>query len=94
MAPPRLLKPCRSPRVGCRGTVRRVRTYFAHRPGFPHAPVGQAYGYLYRTVLRQASMLAYIDDFALMGLVTLGIIPFVFLLKAKRPEKGAHVVLE
>ena len=72
----------------------RVRAYFAHRPGFPHAPVGQAYGYLYRTVLRQASMLAYIDDFALMGLVTLGIIPFVFLLKAKRPEKGAHVVLE
>ncbi len=72
----------------------RVRAYFAHRPGFPHAPRGQAYGYLYQTIIRQAGMLAYIDDFALLGLVTLAMIPFVFFLKSGRLAKGAHVLLE
>jgi len=77
-----------------RSYLARVRAYFAHRSGLPHAPVGQAFGYLYETVLRQAGMLAYIDDFALMGVLTLAIIPFVFFLKGARPAKGEHLMVE
>jgi DHA2 family multidrug resistance protein len=42
----------------------------------------------------QASMIAYIDDFHLMMVLTLATIPFLFLIKKVRPVSGAHAVLE
>jgi DHA2 family multidrug resistance protein len=50
----------------------------------------QAYGQLYGSILRQASMMSYLDNFWLLGLAALVMIPFAFLMK--RPPKGAVAV--
>jgi DHA2 family multidrug resistance protein len=47
----------------------------------------QAYGQLYGLILRQSSMLAYIDNFWVLAMAALFVIPFVLLMK--RPPKGA-----
>jgi DHA2 family multidrug resistance protein len=52
----------------------------------PIAAQQQTYGQLYGFILRQASMIAYLDNFWLLGLSALVMIPFVFLMK--RPPKG------
>jgi MFS transporter, DHA2 family, multidrug resistance protein len=52
----------------------------------PIAAQQQAFGQLYGSILRQSSMIAYLDNFWLLGLSALVMIPFVFLMK--RPPKG------
>lgn len=47
--------------------------------------ITQANGVLYRTVLRQATMMAFIDDFWLVGVAVLAVIPLVLLMKKNRP---------
>ena len=47
----------------------------------------QSYGQFYGSILRQANMLAYLDNFWMLGVSALAVIPFVFLMK--RPPKGA-----
>jgi DHA2 family multidrug resistance protein len=47
----------------------------------------QSYGQLYGSILRQATMIAYLDNFWMLGVSALAVIPFVFLMK--RPPKGA-----
>jgi DHA2 family multidrug resistance protein len=46
----------------------------------------QSYGQLYGSILRQANMIAYLDNFWMLGVSALVVIPFVFLMK--RPPKG------
>src|SRR6266568_1680183 len=46
----------------------------------------RAYGLVQSNLLRQANMLAYIDDFWLLGAAILGMIPLVFLMKRARPS--------
>jgi MFS transporter, DHA2 family, multidrug resistance protein len=58
----------------------------AMRGGVPSSGAGQAYGALWGTVQRQASMLAFIDTFRAMAFVFLLVIPF--LLVMKRPTHG------
>jgi len=48
----------------------------------------QAYGAIYGTVQRQAVMKAFIDNFYMLGIVFLAVIPILMLLK--RPPKGAN----
>jgi DHA2 family multidrug resistance protein len=48
----------------------------------------QAQGLAYGLLIRHASMLAFLDDFWLMAVATLGMIPFMFLMKKVRPHKG------
>jgi DHA2 family multidrug resistance protein len=50
----------------------------------------QAQGLAYGLLMRHANMLAFLDDFWLMGLATLGMIPFMFLMKKVRPQKAAQ----
>src|SRR5437764_3359972 len=52
----------------------------------------RAYGLVQGNLLRQANMLAYIDDFWLLGAAILGMIPLVFLMKRARPggEVAVH----
>src|SRR5437899_1108360 len=52
----------------------------------------RAYGLVQSNLLRQANMLAYIDDFWLLGAAILGMIPLVFLMKRARPggEVAVH----
>ncbi len=47
----------------------------------------QAYGQLYGSILRQATMMSYLDNFWILGVAALVVIPFVFLMK--RPPRGA-----
>ncbi len=46
----------------------------------------QTYGQFYGSVLRQSNMMAYLDNFWMLGVSALVVIPFVFLMK--RPPKG------
>jgi DHA2 family multidrug resistance protein len=49
---------------------------------------------LNQEVTRQAAMIAYIDDFKLMMLVTIAAIPMLLLLRKAKPAGGAHVVVD
>jgi DHA2 family multidrug resistance protein len=51
----------------------------------------QAYALIQGTVQRQATMLAYIDDFRLLGVSILAMVPLVFLMKKGRPGGGIAV---
>lgn len=44
----------------------------------------QALGVVYRTLVQQATLWAYVDDFRLLGFLTLGCLPFVFLFRKSR----------
>jgi DHA2 family multidrug resistance protein len=45
----------------------------------------QAYALVQGTVERQATMLAYIDDFQILGFAILAMIPLVFLVRKGKP---------
>ena len=49
----------------------------------------QAYGLLQSGVQRQASMLSYIDNFRILAIVSLCLIPLVFLVK--KPRRGGDI---
>jgi len=50
----------------------------------------QAHGMLFNMIERQATMLAFLDNFKLLGVIFFGIIPIFFLLK--RPKMGGGSV--
>ena len=51
----------------------------------------QAHALIQATVQRQAAMLAYLDDFRLLGICILVMVPLVFLMKKGRPGGGIAV---
>jgi DHA2 family multidrug resistance protein len=51
----------------------------------------KAYALIEGTVQRQATMLAYIDNFRLLGLAILAMVPLVFLMKKSKPGGGIAV---
>jgi DHA2 family multidrug resistance protein len=53
-----------------------------------HEAAAQAAGMVYGTVQRQAAMLAFVDNFHMLGIVFFIVIPVLMLLK--RPPKGAN----
>jgi DHA2 family multidrug resistance protein len=55
--------------------------------GLVHAAV-QAQQMLYGTVQRQAAMLAFIDDFKMLGVVFFAVIPVLLLLKKPSRQSG------
>jgi DHA2 family multidrug resistance protein len=63
---------------------------FAHGASLQQA-TAQAYGMVYRMVSAQSMMLAYIDNFWLLGMSILFMIPMVFLMKRPRTSAGAAV---
>jgi DHA2 family multidrug resistance protein len=52
----------------------------------------QAQGLAYGLLMRHASMLAFLDDFWLMAVVILGMVPFMFLMKKVQPHKEPEAV--
>jgi len=48
----------------------------------------QAYGLLQRMLERQSTMLSYIDNFHILAIVTMAMIPFVFLIRKPRHRSG------
>jgi DHA2 family multidrug resistance protein len=61
--------------------------------GLPASP-GTAVAMLNARVTEQAAMIAYNDDFKLMMILTVCVIPFVFLLRDVQRQKSVAVVLE
>ena len=56
----------------------------------PVAAAHQAYGAIWGMVLRQASMISFVDTFRVMGIVFLLVIPLLFLMKRPRGQgRGA-----
>jgi len=69
------------------GTTQAMRTHGASAA----FATQQAYAMIQGTVQRQATMLAYIDDFRLLGISILAMIPLVFLMKKGKPGGGIAV---
>jgi DHA2 family multidrug resistance protein len=59
-----------------------------------HTGTVQGLAGLDAVISNQATMIAYIDDFRLMMIMTLMTIPFLFLIKKVKPAAGSHAVLE
>jgi MFS transporter, DHA2 family, multidrug resistance protein len=57
-------------------------------PALAHA---QAQGLLYGNLVRQASMLAYVDAYSLLGWTFILMIPLMFFMKTAKPRVGASV---
>jgi DHA2 family multidrug resistance protein len=51
----------------------------------------QAYALIESTIQRQATMLAYLDDFRLLGICILVMVPMIFLMKKSKPGGGIAV---
>jgi DHA2 family multidrug resistance protein len=49
----------------------------------------QAHGMLYSLVQRQSAMLAFVDNYWLLGIIFLAVIPLMFMMKKNRPQAGA-----
>jgi DHA2 family multidrug resistance protein len=58
------------------------------------APSASALAHLNRQVTEQASMIAYNDDFKLMMILTICVIPFAFLLRDVQRQKNVAMVME
>ena len=58
-----------------------ARRFLMSQGSNPVQALNQAHGLIYGNLIRQASMLAYIDSFWLLGLTFLAMIPFMFLMK-------------
>ena len=58
------------------------------------APSGSTLALLNRQVTEQASMIAYNDDFKLMMILTICVIPFAFLLRDVPRQRNLAVVME
>jgi DHA2 family multidrug resistance protein len=58
-------------------------------PGGP-GPTAQAHGMLFKMIERQATMLAFLDNYKLLGVIFFTIIPVFFLMK--RPKMGGEAV--
>jgi MFS transporter, DHA2 family, multidrug resistance protein len=57
----------------------------------PVQAAAQAHRMLYGMLQRQATMMAFVDDFRLLGAIFLCLIPLMFLMKRVRPQKSAVV---
>jgi DHA2 family multidrug resistance protein len=60
-----------------------------------HVDAGTATGLaaLNAMITDQATMIAYIDDFRLMMVMTLVTIPFLLLIRGTKPQAGAHMAV-
>jgi DHA2 family multidrug resistance protein len=59
------------------------------RGSAPSTAEGQAYGALWGTVQRQASMLAFVDTFRAMAIVFLLVVPFLFIMRRPTHTRSA-----
>jgi len=58
---------------------------FVSRGSSSYEAAHRAYGMVSNLVTQQATMLAYIDNFKMLGVAVLAMIPFVFLMKKVKP---------
>jgi DHA2 family multidrug resistance protein len=68
--------------------VQGLARHFAQQGADAVHALHQAQAMVYAMLQKQASMLAFIDDFRMLALIFLALIPFVFFLKKAQPRKG------
>jgi len=64
-----------------------TRHFTSHGSDAVHA-ASQAHAMVYQGLQRQASMLSFIDNFRIMSIICLCVIPLMFLMKARRSKSG------
>ena len=69
-----------------------TRQMFVMQGSDPITAATQAHGLAYGLLMRHSTMLAFLDDFWLMGVVILIVIPFMFLMKKMKPHKENDTV--
>ena len=52
----------------------------------------QAYGVLYQTLQQQAGLWAYVDNFRLLSLICIALVPIIVLFKKRKASPGATAV--
>jgi DHA2 family multidrug resistance protein len=57
----------------------------------PVQAAAQAHGLVYGLLQRQAAMMAFVDDFWILGAVFMCLVPLMFLMKKTRPHKTAEI---
>ena len=68
-------------------TFQKIQDFLAPAGGGMTNPL--AYGLIYQELVRQATLMAFVDNFHLVGVASLAIIPAVFLFKKVRPKGDA-----
>ncbi|HEV2324600.1 MAG TPA: DHA2 family efflux MFS transporter permease subunit [Terracidiphilus sp.] len=71
-----------------RSTLDQITGYLALHNG-PADARQQALGFLYQTVHQQATLASYIDDFRLLGFLSLFCLPFLFFFRNVKTKRGA-----
>ncbi len=72
-----------------RNTLAQITGFLAQHSGAANAPY-QALGFIYQTLHQQATLASYIDDFRLLGLLSLVCLPFLFLFRNVKTRAGAN----
>ena len=79
---------------GYRAMLHGATQFFTNQGADPARAAKQAQGLLYGLLQRQASMLAIVDDFWLLGLAFLLLVPLMFLMKKSKPHAELPVVAD
>ena len=74
-----------------RAAVQGASQFLLQQGSSPTQAVTQAQALLYGNLLRQSSMLAFVDAFWLLGLTFIGMIPLMFFLKKAKPHTAESV---
>jgi DHA2 family multidrug resistance protein len=70
--------------------LHQMQSAFASQAGAAQA-TEQAYGVMYRMVVKQSSLLAFLDGFWILTLLCLLCIPLIFLFKNVKSKAGAEI---
>ena len=68
-------------------TFQKIQILLAQAGGGVANPL--AYGLIYQELIRQATLMAFVDNFRVVVIACLVIIPAIFLFKKVKPSKGA-----
>ena len=79
--------------AGYQQFLEQARQFLASFGGDPVLAAARAHGLLYGLVQRQAAMLAFVDDFWLLGVTCLAIIPIMLLMKKTKPHGKREPVM-
>ena len=71
-----------------RAAVEHLTHVFAGRGSDPAHAASQAHAMVYQGLQRQASMLSFVDNFRIMSIICLCVIPLMFIMKARKSKGG------
>jgi MFS transporter, DHA2 family, multidrug resistance protein len=73
-------------------TLNGIQLRLAHAGSTLAHAASQANGMIFNTVLRQASMLAFLDNFKMLGVVFFAVVPILLMMRKPRPSAGGAPV--